>query len=103
MKLWIDDVRPAPKGWQSANSVEYAIHVMMYPGPDKDYPNIKNWEECSLDHDLGGREEDDGIRFVDWMCETGNWPKKKPVVHSMNPAGRLRMERTIDRYFPGER
>ena len=43
--------------------------------------------------------ETDGIAFVDWMAETGNWPKEKPLVHSMNPAGRMRMQSTIDRYW----
>jgi hypothetical protein len=92
MKLWLDDVRSAPPGWEWATSVEVAIKLVS--------SRHDEFQACSLDHDLGQGDNNDAIRFVDWMAENNIWPQIKPKVHSMNPAGRLRMERTIDRYFP---
>jgi hypothetical protein len=105
MKLWLDDERPAPEGWLRARSVEEAIYIMGYSRfsptkSEREFPYRENFEACSLDHDLGMGDDNDGIQFVDWMVENGIWPKTKPTVHSMNPAGRKRMERTIDRYWP---
>lgn len=100
MKLWLDDIRPAPEGWTWARSVDEAIYIMLYQGRSRDFPNISNFEACSLDHDLGEGDERDGIVFVDWMVKTKCWPNTKPVVHSMNPVGRQRMQQTIERYWP---
>lgn len=98
MRLWLDDNRPAPEGWNWAKSVREAqFRVALTINIAQD-----TFEECSLDHDLAQGERNDGIRFVDWMIETGYWPKSRPVVHSMNPVGRRRMEQAIERYFPGE-
>lgn len=86
--------REAPDGWTWARSIDEAIKFASY--------EYVLFEECSLDHDLGHGDDEDGILFVDWMVVEGIWPKKKPQVHSMNPVGRKRMEMTINRYFPGE-
>lgn len=107
MKLWLDDVRPPPEGYIPARSVEEAIYIMnfwrMNPSTGEcEFPYMDDFEACSLDHDLGGKPEDDGIYFIDWMTANNVWPKEKPVVHSMNPVGRQRMQVAIDRYWPGE-
>jgi len=43
MRLWLDDLRPPPPGWEWAKTVEEAILI------------IESGEvvEASLDHDLG--------------------------------------------------
>jgi hypothetical protein len=40
-----------------------------------------------------------GYDLVKWMGETGNWPRQKPLVHSMNPVGAAAMRTYIDRYW----
>ncbi len=88
MKLWIDDLRPAPEGWLWAKNSKDAITVLsrgMVP-------------EVSFDHDLGG--DTTSREVVLWLCEHGNWPGICRV-HSMNPVGRKWLIGMIDRYGPG--
>jgi hypothetical protein len=96
MKLWLDDIRQPPnETWLWAKDIETAKLMVIFSaedGPD-------SFEACSLDHDLGLGDKADAIYFVDWMAEYNIWPQEKPVIHSMNPVGRARMQRTIDRYF----
>jgi hypothetical protein len=79
MKLWLDDVRPAPAGWVHARTVEEA----------KAHLQTGRVEEASLDHDLG-RGQETGDHLVRWMNETGRRPARVSV-HSSNPLGGLRM------------
>ena len=88
MRLWVDDLRPAPPGWVHARTIEEAQGWLL----------TGQVEEASLDHDLGF-EQPDGSALVRWMARTGRWPKNRPVVHSMNPVGRAYMVGVIDRYF----
>lgn len=92
MKLWLDDERTPPEGWKWAKSVREAKYEVLHC-----YSRQEDFEEASLDHDLG--DGHDGLLFVDWLVECGLWPLQKPTVHSMNPPGRQRMQQTIDRYF----
>jgi len=94
MKLWLDDLRPAPVGWTGVHSVNDAVALVVL--------SVSPWDAASLDHDLGNYSFDggDGWNFVLWMIKSGRWPNSKPVVHSMNPVGRLRMVQDIDKYFP---
>ena len=73
MKLWIDDTRPAPEGWEHIHSVWEAIRTIIL--------EEEEIEIISLDHDAerGG----DYIKLLDWLEETGrNYPIH---IHSMNP------------------
>jgi hypothetical protein len=88
MKLWVDDVRPAPPGWVHARTIAEAQELLA----------AGQVEEASLDHDLG-MDQLDGSALVRWMAQTGHWPRARPVVHSMNPVGRAYMEGVIERYF----
>jgi hypothetical protein len=123
IRLWLDDIRPAPPGWTWVATVEDAKALLVL-GVDK----------ASLDHDLGDacdkcwlnpNSEDapvrspacsaaelcrcachlDGSALVRWMAETGCWPKEKPSVHSANPDGAEYMRGLIECYWapPGER
>ena len=112
MKLWIDDVRPAPEGYIWAKSVNEAEAIIF------DY---EWWQEgildeldfywldfigandtgkvelIDIDHDAGDYASDGGdyIKLLDWLEETGrNYPIR---IHSMNPVGVANMRRIIER------
>ena len=111
MKMWLDDIRPAPEGWVHVKS-DFDARVYLAQGVV---------DIASLDHDLGrcdmclsqtyassfGQADDfcehvgSGYSLVCWMEETGHWPKGKPNVHSANPVGRARMEMVINARYGG--
>lgn len=88
MKIWVDDLRPAPEGWVWAKTSKHAIGLLACGCPV---------EALSLDHDLGG--DDTSRAIVLWMCETGNWPVEVRV-HSANSVGCEWLEGMIERYHP---
>jgi len=90
MKLWVDDLRPAPEGWRWAKSSAVAVGMLSYYGA-----GVK---EISLDHDLG--DEDTTRRVVLWMCERKQWPDVVRV-HTANPVGREWLVGMAERYGPG--
>lgn len=88
IRLWIDDLRPAPDGWTWAKTSAEAIDALRQGGV----------MAVSFDHDLGG---DDTTRpVVLWLCEHDAWP---PVVHvhSANPVGVEWLTGMAERYGPG--
>lgn len=110
MKLWLDDIRhPAEHGcigWHWARTANEAIAALQ----------TGEVTEASLDHDLcfehhaeggdydypfSGRSEKTGYAVVLWMEQNNVWPRDGVRVHSMNPAGRMRMEAAIDRHHRG--
>lgn len=87
MKLWIDDTRPAPKGYAWCKSVNEAKDTILlfelYATVDEDY----KVEVIDLDYDSGDYEKDGGpyIKLMDWLEET---KRDYPIrIHSMNPVG----------------
>jgi hypothetical protein len=107
INLYVDDVRPCPDGWVVARQVMQAQWCLSRQ-------DVQPVDQCSLDHDMGAcvkcqaKSETelnwcphvlDGTKLVRWMVETGHWPQQKPTVHSMNPAGRTRMQGLIDQFF----
>ena len=94
MKLWLDDLRPAPVGVVHCRSVNEAIRQILL------YEKTEPIELLDGDHDLGDYAWDggDGIKLIDWLVARGTY---YPVrLHTMNPVGRDNMQRTIDRYWP---
>lgn len=105
IKVWLDDVRTPPEGWVWVKTVKEAIQIL----------STGKVEEISLDHDLGdwetsyegaeagdlrqGAREKTGYDVVLWMAEHNAWPEIVRV-HSQNPVGREKMEKTIDHYAP---
>lgn len=93
MKLWIDDVRPAPEGYiwsKSVNETKTWIDL-------SDLPFMENIELIDIDHDAGDYANDGGdyIKLLDWLEETGrNYPIR---IHSMNPVGVANMRAIIQR------
>lgn len=101
MRLWLDDVRePWKHGFilaEWARTAERAIEILM----------SGEVTFASLDHDLSAEastgypqpEEKTGYDVVCWMEENDVWPRDGVVVHSMNPAGKARMEQVIKRHY----
>ena len=99
MRLWIDDVRPAPNGYiwcRSVNDAKYYINR---------YSNLIDWDNniidtielIDIDHDAGDYAPFGGdyIEILNWLEETGcNYPIR---IHSANSVGIENMRRIIKR------
>lgn len=86
MKIWLDDIRPAPEGYTWCKSVNKAKDLI---------ENNSTIVELNLDHDLGDYAKDggDGIKLLDWLEETER--SFSIHIHSMNPVGVTNMRRII--------
>jgi hypothetical protein len=96
MKLWLDDLRPAPGGWTWVKTAAEAIRLL----------DEETVEEISLDHDLGdaGSPEMTGYDVALHLAERAFAGKTVPAqvsIHTANPVGRDRIEGVIRRYLPG--
>ena len=109
MKIWIDDIRPAPEGYHWCKSVNEAKDIIsccqsikeaneqdcfLFPIFSKEDVII---ELIDLDHDAGDYAVDGGdyIKILDWLEETG---RRYPIrIHSANPVGVANMRRIIER------
>lgn len=110
MKLWHDDIRPAPEGWVWARTNDEAkLHL-----------RTGKVEEISMDHDLGlhqtqetqidemtpdefldymaqrGQAEETGLGLAEWMAYEGIIPQTI-TVHSWNPMGAREMVRVLNK------
>ena len=103
MKLWVDDVRPAPEGYAHIHSVNGAKRAIkhcearMDAAADYKVYNRYSIEVIDVDHDLGEYAKDggDGVKLLDWLEETGrNYPIR---IHSANAVGVQNMRRIIER------
>ena len=105
MKIWVDDVRPAPEGYEWHKSVSDVQSIIEYTEILKNNAIIHGFgwsteediELIDLDHDAGDYASDGGdyIRILDWLEETGrNYPIR---IHSQNPVGVQNMRRIIER------
>ena len=87
MKLWVDDIRPAPDGFiwcKSVNQAKAAITA---------YEHQYSCDNILIDLDNDG---DDYFKILDWLEEknivdTGYFFK----IHSKNPVGIMKMEDII--------
>lgn len=94
MKLWLDDLRPVPYGYEGAKSVNEAKKLIQ----EAEHNGIEI-EALYLDHDLGDYADQggDAIRLLDWLAERETF---YPVeIHTANPVGRANMERILARYW----
>lgn len=101
MKLWVDDVRPAPDGFFWAKSVNQAKRTIIDTEEYNNRPRMFDIshpiEVIDIDHDAGEFAGDGGdyIKLLDWLEETGrNYPIR---IHSMNPVGIENMRAIIER------
>lgn len=107
MKLWVDDVRPAPEGYVWCKSVNEAIKAIIkeehfYYDPFDNYHPWNIIEFIDLDYDSGDYEKDGGpyIKLMDWLVERGTlYPL---AFHSQNCVGMEYMKRMYRRYWLGE-
>lgn len=96
LKLFVDDLRECPVGWQVARTVTDAIRI------------LAQWdvEEVSLDHDImdhfdkASKETFEPVaRFIallhDYRKSHGLEAVPKVRIHTSNPAGGLRMARIL--------
>ena len=109
MKLWIDDVRPAPNDdYLEIKSVNGAKEIIEFlEGLNSGF---SAWDPTTcenkpvnvpilldIDHDAGDYANDGGdyIKLLDWLEATGrNYPIR---IHSMNPVGVANMRAIIKR------
>ena len=120
MKLWVDDVRPAPEGYEWCKSVNEAkrkiienekqINFIEKKANDafKNHHRIQALQIRKLakrreimiidiDHDAGDYADDGGdyIKLLDWLEETKrNYPIR---IHSMNPVVIENMRKIIQK------
>ena len=87
MKIWIDDIRPAPFGYLHLKTVNEAIKFMEQ--------SFKDIEEINLDHDAGDFFKDGGdyIKVLDWIEAFNPINSIVFCFHTMNPVGRQNMIR----------
>ena len=107
MKLFVDDIRPAPKGWHLARTVTEAIRCL----------DTMVFEEVSLDHDISHAVmmDNGGIVSRPYPCgETfepvarfmvaarksmGLINVEKVTVHTANPTGAQKLMRILEREY----
>ena len=106
MKLWIDDMRPAPNDYVWCNSVNDAINIIKMREariknilqrytPSETRMKDLSIEVIDIDHDAGDYANDGGdyIELLKWLEETGrNYPIH---IHSMNIVGVQNMRAII--------
>lgn len=102
MKIYVDDIRPAPEGWQQARTVTDAIRFLANFGHDV--------KEISLDHDISYCVEVAGVGRPFPSPESfmavayyiaALWNDEEPVkitIHSANPVGAENMRQLFADY-----
>lgn len=101
MKLWIDDLRPAPEGYKWVKSVgEAKIHCCQFLRKQNGR-QVLQIEEFNLDHDSGNYRYNGGdyIELLKWLEEKQymhDWVINSVFkIHSQNVVGRSNMEAII--------
>lgn len=91
MKIWLDDIRPAPEDYVQCKSVNEAIVIIE--------ENKNNIEVIDLDHDLGDFAKDggDAICLMDYLVENELFYTLN--FHTANPVGLANMKRMYSRYW----
>ena len=102
MKIWVDDVRPAPEGYvwcQTVNEVKHVITNIVSLYHIHHIANLPSIELLDLDHDAGemARWGGDYIKILD-LLEKQSYGIVIPIrLHTMNPVGRENMRRIIQK------
>lgn len=94
MKIWLDDIREPPKGYEWVLSVDAAKKLII-----DCVVNRCPIEVIDMDHDLGdyARYGGDGYKLLLWLIEVELYP---PIeIHTMNPVGRENMAALVKRYW----
>ena len=108
MKLWVDDVRPAPEGYVWCKSVEEAKRAITQAQSkyvrsciDGSPDHSLHIDIIDLDHDAGDYASDGGdyielLNWLEWLYD-GRGTGTQFHIHSMNPVGVENMRRIIQR------
>lgn len=94
VKIYVDDVRPVPEGYEGTKSVDETIALI----EELEAKGVEI-ELLDLDHDLGDYAQfgGDAIKILDYLAERETY---YPIaIHTANPVGRANMERMIERYW----
>ena len=91
LKLFVDDARKQPKGFECAQSYDYALIL---------YRAFGEFEFVDLDYDLN--EKHTGLDILVWMKENGKHPGHINI-HSDHIEGRVLMRRYAEKNFPNAR
>lgn len=91
VRLWLDDLRPAPERWVGVKTVEAAVEIL----------ETGRVAEATLNYDLGLGQAY-GYALCRWMAERNVWPRAL-AVHSFNPPGARLMCRLIEERGPYRR
>ena len=108
MRLWLDDVRPAPEGYVWCKSVNEAKDTICSALAEFRESAIRGYvnedlyiDIIDLDHDAGDYANDGGdyIKLLDWLewLYNGRGTFTEFHIHSMNPIGVANMRRIIER------
>ena len=102
MRLWIDDIRPAPEGYiwvKSVNEAEKIIYhnlcmVSNFQGTINNKITV-----VDIDHDAGNYASQGGdyIKLLDWLEAYNDSIDFIFHIHSQNPVGVENMRRIIKR------
>ena len=95
VKIWVDDIRPVPEGFEGTKSVNETIVLI-----EEIESEGGEVELLDLDHDLGDYAQfgGDAIKILDYLAERETY---YPIaIHTANPVGRANMERMINRFWP---
>lgn len=87
-KLFVDDTRKQPKGFECAQSYEYCLML---------YKAFGEFEFVDLDYDLN--EKYSGLDILIWMKENGKHPRHINI-HSNHIEGMKIMRRYAEANFP---
>lgn len=97
MKIWVDDIRPAPEGYIWCQSTNEALRLLV--------PNISDVEILHLDHDMGDTFGGDAIIILDELerksHRDSNFAEAVSKIvfklHSANPVGVANMRSIIQK------
>lgn len=88
LRLYLDDIRPAPPGWVLARTADEAIGILRGGGV----------AEMSLDYDLGDPHWGTGLDVLDWLEQALSERRvqlPRLAAHSGSVIGRRRLEAAI--------
>jgi hypothetical protein len=90
MKVFLDDLRTAPRGWVLVSWPDEAIQLL----------KTGSVTHLSLDHDLGDDERGAGYDVLLWLEEAvalhSFVPPQEITVHSANSSARIKMQSAIE-------
>jgi hypothetical protein len=103
MKLWVDDIRPAPEGYILCRSTNEALRLIV--------ANIDKIKTINLDHDMGDTFGGDAINILTELERKSyrdeNFKQEVDKItfklHSMNPVGVENMRAIIQKKMDGLR